>query len=173
MIRRNTAGRGAGISVRRAPFFLDGVIIAENKASGFGGALNLNYEMGESTVANTTIVGNTAQLGSVTRSENLAFITFTGCLIAGNPGRTPFSSHFGAGFAMGCSNVWGNGGELKWPPLFTDLGGIFHADPLLCGGGDYRLQDGSPCLPGQHPDGGGCGLIGALGQGCGTLVSAR
>ena len=29
-----------------------------------------------------------------------------------------------------------------------------------------RLCDGSPCLPGNHPDGYDCGLIGAWGEGC-------
>ena len=40
------------------------------------------------------------------------------------------------------------------------------ADPE---GGDYTLNASSPCLPGNHPDGVDCGLIGALGEGCGAV----
>jgi hypothetical protein len=52
-----------------------------------------------------------------------------------------------------------------------DLDGNFSADPLFCdaANGDYSLDWTSPCLPGNHPDGVDCGLIGARGQGCGTL----
>jgi hypothetical protein len=34
---------------------------------------------------------------------------------------------------------------------------------------DYRLEPGSPCLPGNHPYGYDCGLIGAHGIGCGLV----
>jgi len=46
--------------------------------------------------------------------------------------------------------------------------GNFSADPWFCNGfaDDYTLQNGSPCLPENNPDG---VLIGALGQGCTAL----
>ena len=48
------------------------------------------------------------------------------------------------------------------------VSGNFSADPLFCDpdNGDFTLSSQSPCLPGNHPDGADCGLIGALGQGC-------
>ena len=48
------------------------------------------------------------------------------------------------------------------------IDGNFSADPLFCNpdAGDFTLAADSPCLPGQHPHGDDCGLIGALGQGC-------
>ena len=51
------------------------------------------------------------------------------------------------------------------------LRGNFSADPLFCdaAAGDFTLSSQSPCLPGNHPDGADCGLIGAFGQGCGTV----
>jgi hypothetical protein len=54
----------------------------------------------------------------------------------------------------------------------TDLGGNFSLDPLFCDApnGDYTLDGCSPCLPGNHPHGVDCGLIGALGQGCGATA---
>jgi hypothetical protein len=41
-------------------------------------------------------------------------------------------------------------------------------DPLFCGSenGELTLDAFSPCLPANSL---GCGLIGALGQGCGTV----
>ena len=69
-----------------------------------------------------------------------------------------------------CSNVYGNtdGDDL----CGADLGGNFSEDPLFCDAeeGDYTLDGCSPCLPGNHPHGVDCGLIGALGQGCGATV---
>jgi hypothetical protein len=104
----------------------------------------------------------------VIRTENTAFVTVTGCVIAGNAPGQAFSAHVQSGFALGCSDLWQNVNDTAVPLLFTDLGGIFRADPRFCGDGDYRLRADSPCLPGQQPAGAeGCGLVGAHGQGCG------
>jgi hypothetical protein len=72
-----------------------------------------------------------------------------------------------ASIRMTCCDVFGN--TVSDELCGEDGGGNFSADPLFCGAdnGDYRLFMGSPCLPGNHPDGVDCGLIGALGQGCG------
>jgi hypothetical protein len=79
--------------------------------------------------------------------------------------------------ALLCNDVWGNGEEDYWG---TEPGeGDFSADPLFCGDpgpdmigsadedpGRYDLRSDSPCLPGQHPEGIDCGLIGARPEGC-------
>ncbi len=74
------------------------------------------------------------------------------CMAGGNP-------------VVSCCNIYGNawGDEI----CGTDGGGNFSEDPLFCNapGGDYSLQDASPCLTGY-----GCGRVGALGQGCPTHV---
>jgi formylglycine-generating enzyme required for sulfatase activity/chitodextrinase len=51
------------------------------------------------------------------------------------------------------------------------LDGNFDLNPLFCDpvNGDYKLHAESPCLPGNHPDDYDCGLIGALGHGCGAV----
>ena len=48
------------------------------------------------------------------------------------------------------------------------VNGNFSACPSFCyaDNGDFHLCDESPCLPGNHPDGYDCGLIGAWGEGC-------
>jgi len=64
-----------------------------------------------------------------------------------------------------CNDLWQNGidyvGVVPGPADFS-------ADPLLCAPdlGDYRLMETSPCLPGHHPGGFDCGLIGAFDAGC-------
>jgi hypothetical protein len=70
-----------------------------------------------------------------------------------------------------CSDVYGNTGGDDL--CGTDLGGNFSLDPLFCDpeNGDYTLDGCSPCLPGNHPHGFDCGLIGALGQGCGATAT--
>jgi len=68
-----------------------------------------------------------------------------------------------------CTNIFGNaGGDAL---CGTDGGGNFSADPLFCGnaGYEFNLTPGSPCAPGNHPDGLCDGaLIGALTAGCGS-----
>ena len=54
----------------------------------------------------------------------------------------------------------------------TGINGNFSLDPQFCAvdptsTGNFLLQSDSPCLPGNHPDGCDCGLIGALPEGCG------
>ncbi len=72
-----------------------------------------------------------------------------------------------------CCDLWMNsldpdpwcGAEVRY--------GNFSEDPLFCDpdGGDFGLQAGSPCLPGQH-GGFDCGLIGSGTEECG-LVPTR
>jgi hypothetical protein len=63
-----------------------------------------------------------------------------------------------------CCDFFGNslGNEL----CGGDLGGNFSSDPHFCNRTECTLSADSPCLPGQHPDGVDCGLVGARGEGC-------
>ena len=68
-----------------------------------------------------------------------------------------------------CTDIHGNA-DGDWVfPLEDLLGqnGNICQDPLFCDpeNGDFTLAEGSPCLPGVHPD---CGLMGAHGVGCGA-----
>lgn len=69
-----------------------------------------------------------------------------------------------------CCDVYGNASG-DWVGCLAGQNGVngnFTACPSFCnvGAGDFRLCDESPCLPGNHPDGYDCGLIGAWGEGC-------
>jgi len=87
-------------------------------------------------------------------------------LITGNEGSAAFSSSALAGVRIGCSVVWGNPLGDNRPTLYRDDGGNFAADPLFCDRDEYTLAAGSPCLPGNHPEGGDCAHIGARDEGC-------
>jgi predicted outer membrane repeat protein len=69
-----------------------------------------------------------------------------------------------------CCDIFGNTGGDWAGPIASQNGasGNFSLDPLFCGlnGGNVSLQLCSPCLPGLHPSGDECGVIGALGPGC-------
>ncbi|MBU1702042.1 MAG: T9SS type A sorting domain-containing protein [Candidatus Eisenbacteria bacterium] len=70
---------------------------------------------------------------------------------------------------LSCNDVWNNLGG-NWFGIINPTGvdGNISVDPLFCGPhlADYTLGAASPCLPGNHPDGAPCELIGKLGQGC-------
>jgi hypothetical protein len=86
---------------------------------------------------------------------------------------------------ISCCDFFGNAGG-DWIGCGIEgqhgINGNFSADPLFCGPMDgstpmivsdasaLTLHADSPCLPGNHPDGEDCGLIGAYGQGCGVAV---
>ena len=69
-----------------------------------------------------------------------------------------------------CCNVYGNGGgDWVGPAAGQDTVPCnFSADPIFCDpeNDEYTLHVESPCMPGNHPGGCDCGIIGALGQGC-------
>jgi hypothetical protein len=69
-----------------------------------------------------------------------------------------------------CCDLYANAGG-SWVGCLEDQYGIngnFSGCPSFCAAhaGDFHLCDQSPCLPGNHPDGYDCGLIGAWDVGC-------
>ena len=119
-------------------------------------------------------------------------VALNDCTIAFNPGGTVDVEHqahvdadhtilaFNAGqgifcggtatAVLSCSDVVGNAGG-DWVGCIAGQAGTngnFSADPLFCSApsGDYTISANSPCAP---PGATGCGLVGALGVGCGPL----
>ena len=79
-----------------------------------------------------------------------------------------------------CNDVVGNG--VNYQLVFgsdpTGTNGNISAAPLFCGAdpqasGNYYLQQGSPCAPGNHPVGYPCGVIGRYPVGCGSTSVER
>jgi hypothetical protein len=76
---------------------------------------------------------------------------------------------------ISCSNIYGNAGG-DWVGRLAEFAGTngnFSEDPLFCDreGGLFALNGLSPCLPGNHPDGSDCGLIGASGSECDPVIA--
>jgi hypothetical protein len=67
-----------------------------------------------------------------------------------------------------CNDSWDNRNGDIYGVDDPASQGNFSEDPAFCdpNSQDYSLHSTSPCLPGNHPNGFDCGLIGALGQGC-------
>jgi len=75
---------------------------------------------------------------------------------------------------IACNDFFNNeGGNYAGIPDQTGMNGNISVDPLFCDleNEDYQLHGLSSCLPGTHPDGAECGLIGALGKGCGEDIA--
>jgi predicted outer membrane repeat protein len=97
-------------------------------------------------------------------------------IFAFNEGRG-VRAYFDAQISLSCTDIYGNG-QGDWVDDIADQLGIdgnFSADPIFCNPDDedFTLSAESPCLPGNHPDGADCGVIGASGKGCGATAVVR
>jgi hypothetical protein len=133
-------GGAAYVGAGSGPVEITGNTFRENFATGLGAALYLGSG-GGINVSNNVF------------SENL--------------GSAAIGKSAGAlGIQLDCNVFWDNpDGDTDGFPLGATDRVI---DPLYCGAkaGDLTLSSLSPCLPVNSM---GCGLIGALGQGCGTV----
>jgi predicted outer membrane repeat protein len=143
-------------------------VFCHNSAEQCGGAI----ASGELCphIEGCTFFANSAPVGS-------AFAGVRGgcsnCIVAYGSGGAAFDvSDPSSDPWLSCTDIYGNEGG-DWVGAIADqLGqnGNFSACPSFCNWDvapyDLHLCSASPCLPGNHPDGSTCGLIGALGQGC-------
>jgi hypothetical protein len=160
------AGYGGGLAGLRSTVSIRETVFARNWAIVYGNGSGLYLGSAFGRLSNCTVVENVAW------SDNDALEIWAGSavdidhlLIANNTGGAMIC--WDSQVHVACSNLYGNSaGDTL---CGTDVGGNFSADPLFCDldAGDYTLDADSPCLPGQHPDGADCGLIGAFGEGCG------
>ncbi len=138
-----------------------------NEANRAGGGFR--SESSHPRLTNCTFVGNRATgagaihcWGRTTTIENT--------IIAFSASGSSIECSHDCEVSLTCCDVYGNAGG-DWVGCIADQHGIngnFSACPSFCNAddGDFRLCDESPCLPGNHPDGYDCGLIGAWGEGC-------
>lgn len=166
-IRNNTAaGDGGALLANNVLFTLENCLITGNNAGQRGGGLSISTVHDGCQMIACTLADNDALLGSAIRISANCEPAVQSSNIVFNTGGPAFSTDLSASLAMGCSNVFGHPEGEAYPDIFTDLGGNFSANPLFCGVGVYTLQEGSPCLAGQHPDGAECGLVGSEPVGC-------
>lgn len=143
-----------------------------HNASPYGGAANI---CGGSTVCfrNCTFYADSAsEAGSALVCGCHAYACLDNSILAYGTSGQAVSCWSTGTAVLRCCDVYGNAGG-DWVDCIADQAGIdgnFSADPLFCDaeGENWRLHADSPCLPGQHPSGDACGLIGAWAIGCPT-----
>jgi hypothetical protein len=159
---RNEAGHAGGgaVYVRDADVQVGESVFTGNAALAGGQALALDG--GRLRMTRCTTWGNEPGAAlAAGDGQAPSSVEMAGCLLAGAGGVLADVS----GILIRCTNIEGG-----WASVEDQLGreGNFSADPLLCdpAGGSLELATDSPCLPGHHPDGEGCGVVGAFGAGC-------
>jgi hypothetical protein len=150
---------------------VSGCVFVGNVSHISGGALSIGDSSVE--VSHNTFYGNVESGGKPTAS---ALRISGSCRI----GHNIFSSNSGSPAVAlvngtnlvdeACNSFWSNpdGDVDGFVPAPTDI----FVDPLFCDAknDNFTLSSSSPCLPSGNED---CGLIGALGQGCGSVSIDR
>lgn len=200
VIEDNSAAYGAGAFFERSEFVLEGNVFRRNDSSQYGGGIylvscpagmvverNMIYDNSantgggicmngndRSTVRANTVFGNEGSLGGGIAIRLDAMASLSNNIIVGNTGYGIRLLTGGQVASTECNDVWSNyPANYNFEEPTGTLGNI-SVDPLFCEPASYvlTLSGNSPCLPGQHPDGDACGLIGAAGAGCGTSFGA-
>jgi len=174
----NQADRGGAICCyqHEASALIRHSVFVGNSAMHYGGAVYVGNMYGY--VGHCTFHANHAAVGSgvYTCTSPMGYPSgdVRKCIIAyGTGGCGYFQPSFDpTEHGLQCTNIYGNEGGDYPDSLATKLGvdGNFSVCPAFCDAAvepyDLSLCDQSPCLPGKHPHGYDCGLIGALGEGC-------
>lgn len=144
-------------------------VFIANETPGRGGAISCLANV-DLVVNSCTMVGNSAAAGSGLSVDELTTVTVQQTIIAFAPLGESVVETDENSLTLTCSNIYGNTGG-DWVGSISDqlgVAGNIAVDPMFCdlGNNNLALYADSPCLPGNHPDGTGCGLIGALPAGC-------
>jgi len=155
--------------------FTDCVFSSNSAASGGGALYAANSDL---TLIGCTIFGNTGPIGAgMTVGYMESPVELSRCVIAFNSPGEGMKCASSPSPIVDCTDVYGNvGGD--WVGCLAGLeavNGNLSLDPVFCdaAGGDFSLDGTSPCLPGNHPDGSTCGLMGAKGYGCGSTTATE
>jgi hypothetical protein len=170
VVKSNVAtwGSTGGISCSSLRLTIRDCLITDSREIVIGGASAIDVWDSAGTISGCTVAFNDGWYQgdpavSIMNSDVLiekTIIAFNSC--------EALHCNYDAEVNVSCCDLFGNyyGDGL----CGDDLGGNFSQDPLFCdsANGVFTVSRDSPCLPGNHPDGIACGLIGALGQGCGA-----
>lgn len=147
-----------------------------------GGGAAVYCESGATTMRNCDFYANALgapDAGSAILVNGGATASIENSILVENLGGEPVVCENGGQLLVSCTDVYGHEAG-DWVGCLKGLeatSGNFRADPGFCAPelGDLSLQASSPCLPGHHPGGADCGLIGAFGMGCTdpTAVESR
>jgi hypothetical protein len=159
----SAANRGGGVFSPMGSVRLEDCLFARNRASSGAGATLPGPAISGCTFYGNVVTG--ANGGAIEAGWEVG-TTIERTIIAGT------ADGYGVAcwgtMAMECVDFWLNErGHLLGGCAALPADGNFEADPRLCqpATGDFRLMEGSPCLPGEH-GGFACGLIGAFDVGC-------
>jgi hypothetical protein len=169
-------GAAINCTMHEMQVFITKSVFCHNSAGIAGGAIA--WDAGSyPEVRRCTFFANSAPAGSAISGVDYAGCA--NCIIAYGTGGCPIDVVNPLGIAgASCTNIYGNEGGDWVGVIADDLGqnGNFSACPGFCYWEiepyDLHLCSTSPCLPGNHPDGADCGLIGALGEDCACGPSA-
>jgi len=159
----HTYGTGGGIYVDGSDPLFEYLVVIDNHATGFwgeGGGINVNYSP-TPTFRHCTITGNSVGsnpdvFGGNVTCQFSGDALFDKCIIAESTQGQEIYCFF-ASPTFTCCNVWDY--EDNDALCGTDGGGNFSLDPLFCvtvGGREEAIgavASGSPCMPGNHPNG--------------------
>jgi C1A family cysteine protease len=155
-----SAGAGGGIVITNSEPSIVECIVADNSAASGAGIM---VQGSSPFIMSCTVVDNAGLSGIYFDSASSGLVNR--CIVSGTDGGPGIYCN-SASPVVQCCDLYGNiGGTVGG----TDGGGSFAEDPMYCArvDGDYHLQSISPCLSGYT-----CGLVGALGEGCGSQVPA-
>ncbi|MBK7702860.1 MAG: S8 family serine peptidase [bacterium] len=168
-VRNNSAMIAGGVAkLAGGTLTLANSVLRDNSSVFFAGGLYVDTVTGATVTGNTVAANAGGSAGGGIYFSN-ASATLTRNLVAANSGSAAASQGVyatGGSLVFNCNNVHGNaGGDYGGVTNPTGANGNVSADPQFCdlAAGDFTVYDTSPCLPAHS---GGCGQIGALGQGC-------
>ncbi|MCA9750789.1 MAG: right-handed parallel beta-helix repeat-containing protein, partial [Gemmatimonadetes bacterium] len=160
---------GAGVRVHEADVEIRDCVFVGNQATEDGGAV-LALDGGVTHVAGCTFYGNSSlRNGGAVAAWYGSTIALDHCILAETTGQPATFCGLSGTLTFTCCDFWGNdlGNFSGSCGDVLGVNGNFDANPVFCdaAGGDFTLRADSPCAP----TGGLCGLVGALGVGCGTV----
>jgi predicted aconitase with swiveling domain len=174
-VLHNSGGAAAtgGIRISHSPSFTaEDCVVAHNVTAGeLANGAGVSIESSSGTMSGCTIAWNHATFSPGSVAVWGATVLMERNIIAFNSGHAVHCER-DAHVDYGCCDLFANAdGEIV--DCGASLGGNFEEDPRFCDPqyDDFALQSGSPCLPGYVHGGIKCGLVGALGYGCGAIAT--
>ena len=174
---------GGGISCQSSGPTFRNLRIVDNHAATIGsggGGIDVQFNPAP-IIEHCTLVGNSCYdptdpgdpgIGGGILVQWSATPQIDNCIVTGTTVGAGINNQFATGFTVTGCNVWNNAGGDGISGI--DGGCNFSADPMFCnaGEGNYRIESNSPCIAGNHPDGGcGASYCGAYPGGCGNAVT--
>ncbi|MDD3642406.1 MAG: right-handed parallel beta-helix repeat-containing protein [Candidatus Krumholzibacteria bacterium] len=176
LVAGNTAAdRGGGIFVYHYAAEIEDCTIAENEAGAAGGGLcaQLAYPSG---IDRCTIAENEAPAGGGIFCMYGSDLSVLRSVIARTGRGGALGMEDGGALEVGCCLLYENSGGDSLPAGALDAGYNHVLDPQFCGirgSRNWTVQEDSPCLPFNHPEGLSCQRIGAWPAGCGPVGAGR